>query len=39
LGMGNKLKFTVHAPIKVSDYDFNTLFQMTEQAIIADIEY
>jgi len=39
LGMGIKLKFTVHTPLKVSDYDFNSLFEMTEQAIIADIEY
>jgi 1-acyl-sn-glycerol-3-phosphate acyltransferase len=38
LGMGNKLKFTVHTPLKVSDYDFNTLFEMTEKAIVADIE-
>ena len=38
LGMGNKIKFTVHHPLKVSEYDFNTLFEKTEQAVIGDIE-
>ena len=38
LGMGNKIKFTVHPPLKVSEYDFNTLFEKTEQAVIGDIE-
>ncbi len=38
LGLGNHVRFTVHAPIKVSDCDFNTLFEQTEQAIVADIE-
>jgi 1-acyl-sn-glycerol-3-phosphate acyltransferase len=38
LGLGNHVRFTVHAPIKVSDCDFNTLFEKTEQAIVADIE-
>jgi 1-acyl-sn-glycerol-3-phosphate acyltransferase len=37
LGMGNKIKFTVHPPLKVSDYDFNTLFEKTEQAVVGDI--
>lgn len=37
LGMGNKIKFTVHPPLKVSEYDFNTLFEKTEQAVIGDI--
>jgi 1-acyl-sn-glycerol-3-phosphate acyltransferase len=37
LGIGNRLKFTVHPPIKVSECDFNTLFEKTEQAIVADI--
>ncbi len=38
LGMGNKLKFTVHAPIKVNEADFSTLFERTERAIIQHIE-
>jgi len=37
LGMGNKLRFTVHPPIKVADFDFNALFEKTEQDIVLDI--
>jgi len=37
LGIGNPVKFSVHEPMKVSEYDFNTLFEKTEQAIITDI--
>jgi 1-acyl-sn-glycerol-3-phosphate acyltransferase len=37
LGTGNNLKFTVHPPIKVSECDFITLFERTEQAIVAGI--
>lgn len=37
LGLGNRLRFTVHPPIKVSDCDFNTLFETTEQTIVAGI--
>ena len=39
LGIGNKLKFIVHEPIAVKDYDFNTLFEMTEKAVVADIVF
>ena len=39
LGIGNRVKFTVHPPLKVSDYDFNTLFEKTEQAVISDLVY
>ena len=38
LGMGNKLRFTVHTPLKVSESDFGTLFEKTEQAITQHIE-
>ena len=38
LGIGNQVRFTVHEPIKVSECDFNTLFEKTEQVIVADIE-
>lgn len=38
LGMGNKLKFIVHPAIKVSEYDFDSLFKKTEQTIIGSIE-
>lgn len=37
LGIGNKIKFTVHPAIAVKQYDFNTLFAMTEKAIVGDI--
>ncbi len=37
LGLGSRFRFTVHAPMKVSDLDFNTLFEKTEQAIVSDI--
>lgn len=37
LGLGCRLKFTVHAPLKVSECDFNTLFEKTEQAIVSGI--
>ena len=37
LGIGVHLKFTVHPPLAVKDYDFNTLFEMTEKAIVGDI--
>ncbi len=37
LGIGNQIRITVHSPIKVSECDFNTLFEKTEQVIVADI--
>lgn len=38
LGLGNQLIFTVHSPIKVSECDFETLFEKTEQAIVSGIK-
>jgi len=38
LGMGNKLRFTVHPPLKVSESDFVALFEKTEQAITQHID-
>lgn len=38
-GLGSRLKFTVHPPLKVSDYDFNTLIEKTEQAVASKIVY
>lgn len=38
LGVGTKLKFIIHPPLAVKDYDFNTLFEMTENYIKGDIE-
>jgi 1-acyl-sn-glycerol-3-phosphate acyltransferase len=37
LGIGNNLTFTVQTPIKVSEYDFETLLEKTEQAVISKI--
>lgn len=37
LGIGNNLTFTVQTPIKVSEYDFETLLEKTEQAIVSKI--
>lgn len=39
LGMGSRLKFTVHAPLSVRDYDYATLFEITEKTIVAEIVY
>jgi 1-acyl-sn-glycerol-3-phosphate acyltransferase len=39
LGLGAHIKFTVHKPIKVSDYEANTLAEMVEKQIIQDIIY
>ncbi len=38
LGMGNRLRFTVHPAIAVNSNDFNTIFEKTEQCIVAGIE-
>ena len=37
LGLGNRLTFTVHPPIKVSEYDFASLLEKTEQAVVSGI--
>jgi len=39
LGIGNRLKFTIHKPIAINEYDYNTLFKNTEEAIVGDIIY
>lgn len=33
LGIGNRLKFTVHEPLKISDYSFEEIFEKTEKAV------
>jgi len=38
LGIGNHLTFTVHTPIKASEYDFEELLEKTEQAVISGIK-
>lgn len=37
LGLGNKLRYTVHAPLAVADYDFNTLFELTEKTVVEGV--
>ncbi|MDP4239433.1 MAG: lysophospholipid acyltransferase family protein [Bacteroidota bacterium] len=37
LGIGNRLKFTIHPPVAVNGCDYNTLFEKTEKAIVGDI--
>jgi 1-acyl-sn-glycerol-3-phosphate acyltransferase len=38
LGLGSRIKFTVHQPIAVKDFDYNTLFEMTENAVVKGID-
>jgi 1-acyl-sn-glycerol-3-phosphate acyltransferase len=38
LGLGNRLTFTVHPPIKVSEYDFDSLLEKSEQAVVSGIK-
>ena len=37
LGLGNRLSFTVHKPLKVNEFDFAELVQRTEKIIIEGI--
>ena len=37
LGIGNRLKITIHNPIAVSGCEYNALFEKTEKAIVGDI--
>jgi 1-acyl-sn-glycerol-3-phosphate acyltransferase len=38
-GMGTKLQVIAHEPIAIRDFDFNTVFEKTEKAIVGDIRY
>ncbi len=38
MGVGNKIGFKLHAPLKVSDYSFEEILQKTESVIVADIK-
>ena len=38
LGIGNRLKFKVHAPVAVNSCDYNTLFEQTEKVILEHIQ-
>jgi 1-acyl-sn-glycerol-3-phosphate acyltransferase len=37
-GLGNRLTFTVHEPMRVKDYPFEQLMQRTEEAIVQGIK-
>jgi 1-acyl-sn-glycerol-3-phosphate acyltransferase len=37
LGLGNRLSFTVHKPLKVNEFDFAEIMQRTEKVIIEGI--
>jgi 1-acyl-sn-glycerol-3-phosphate acyltransferase len=38
-GMGNRIRLTVHEPLAVKDYDFNTLFEKTEKTILSALVF
>ena len=38
MGLGANVTLEVHEPMKVSDYDFETLFQKAEQAVVSAIK-
>ena len=39
LGLGNRLTFTVHKPLAVSEYDFAELMEKTEIAVVKGIKF
>jgi 1-acyl-sn-glycerol-3-phosphate acyltransferase len=39
LGLGNRLTFTVHKPLKVSEFDFTELMEKTESEIVKGIKF
>jgi 1-acyl-sn-glycerol-3-phosphate acyltransferase len=38
MGLGNSLKFTIHKPLKVSEYLFEELIEQTESAVVQGIQ-
>ncbi|MEY4011191.1 MAG: hypothetical protein RIT22_315, partial [Bacteroidota bacterium] len=38
MGLGNSLKFTIHKPLKVSEYSFEELIEQTESAVVQGIQ-
>ncbi|MES2812242.1 MAG: lysophospholipid acyltransferase family protein [Bacteroidota bacterium] len=38
MGLGNKLEFIIHEPLKVSDYSFEEIFAKTENAVTQSIK-
>ncbi len=38
LGLGNKIQFQIHNPLKISDYSFEEIFEKTEKTIVSAIK-
>jgi 1-acyl-sn-glycerol-3-phosphate acyltransferase len=38
LGLGNKIHFQIHEPLKISDYSFEEIFEKTEKTIVTAIK-
>jgi 1-acyl-sn-glycerol-3-phosphate acyltransferase len=38
MGLGNRLTYTVHQPLKVSDYSFEEILTKTEEAVVSEIK-
>ena len=38
MGLGNRLEFIIHEPLKVSDYSFEEIFTKTEKVIVQSIK-
>ena len=38
MGLGNRLNFEIHEPLKISDYSFEEIFEKTEQIIKNNIK-
>jgi 1-acyl-sn-glycerol-3-phosphate acyltransferase len=39
VGIGNKLHFKIHKPLKVSDFEFEKILEITEDTITKNIQY
>jgi len=38
MGLGNRLKFTIHSPLQVSEYSFEEIIEKAESAIVQGIQ-
>ncbi len=38
MGLGNRLTYTIHQPLKVSDYSFEVLLEKTEKVVLSGIK-
>lgn len=38
MGLGNRLTYTLHPPLKVSDYSFEEILEKTEKAVVSEIK-